>query len=386
MAERKKYRLSDVMDIIGGGTPKTTESSYWNGEIPWLSVVDFNTGNKYVTKTEKTITERGLSESSTKMLNEGDIIISARGTVGALAVLKKPMSFNQSCYGLRANSIIKNNDFLYYLVKDSITEINSHTYGAVFDTITKQTFQNIEISLPPLHEQQAIAEVLSSLDDKIDLLNRNNKTLEQLAETLFRQWFVEEAKEDWEEKPLDQLGEFLNGLALQKFPYSGTGEYLNVIKIKEMNGGISENTDKCNAEIPPKYVVNDGDILFSWSGSLELMFWSGGKGALNQHLFKVTSDTYPDWLLYFAILHHLQFFRDVAQDKATTMGHIQRKHLTQATIKIPDEVSLEKMNIILTPLIDKLKHNQKNIKQLQSLRDTLLPKLMSGEIRVNLNT
>ncbi|MBN2509451.1 MAG: restriction endonuclease subunit S, partial [Spirochaetales bacterium] len=181
------------MELIGGGTPKTSNSEYWNGNIPWLSVVDFNTGRKHVYTTEKSITEKGLYNSSTKILNEGDIIISARGTVGVLAALKKPMAFNQSCYGIRAIPEKSDSDFIYYLTKHSINQLQQIAHGGVFDTITRDTFNAIDILLPPLPEQKAIASVLSSLDDKIDLLHRQNATLEAMAETLFRQWFVEEA-------------------------------------------------------------------------------------------------------------------------------------------------------------------------------------------------
>ncbi|MBC9812898.1 restriction endonuclease subunit S [Crocinitomicaceae bacterium CZZ-1] len=148
MSEWKEYRFSDVIELIGGGTPKTSVNGYWNGNIPWLSVADFNTGKKYVSNTEKTITEKGLSESSTKLLNKNDIIISARGTVGALAVLSRPMTFNQSCYGIRAKEEFSLNDFIYYLLKDTVSGFQQIAHGGVFDTITKGTFNEIEISLP----------------------------------------------------------------------------------------------------------------------------------------------------------------------------------------------------------------------------------------------
>ena len=138
-SEWKTYKLSEIAQMIGGGTPKTTVEEYWNGNIPWLSVVDFSKSGKTVYRTEKTITEKGLKESSTKILNKGQLIISARGTVGELAMLGRDMAFNQSCYGLTATKETTN-EFLYYLVKDSVGKIKQNTHGAVFDTITKQTF------------------------------------------------------------------------------------------------------------------------------------------------------------------------------------------------------------------------------------------------------
>jgi type I restriction enzyme S subunit len=131
----EKSKISDCCEIIGGGTPKTSVAEYWNGDIPWLSVVDFNNNDRHVFTTEKLITEQGLHNSSTKLLNKGDIIISARGTVGALAQLAIPMAFNQSCYGLRSINSVKN-DFLYYAIKNIMNQINANTHGSVFDTIT----------------------------------------------------------------------------------------------------------------------------------------------------------------------------------------------------------------------------------------------------------
>lgn len=190
MSEWKTYRLSDLINLVGGGTPKTTVPEYWNGEIPWLSVVDFGKSIKKVYQTEKSITEKGLNESSTKILKEGQIIISARGTVGELAVLGRDMAFNQSCYGIYANDKTENN-FLYYLLKYSIGKIKKNTHGAVFDTITKQTFDNIEVSIPENKAtQRQIAQILSSLDDKIELNLQMNQTLEAMAQAIFKEWFV----------------------------------------------------------------------------------------------------------------------------------------------------------------------------------------------------
>lgn len=182
--------LTEIMDIIGGGTPKTTVEEYWNGDINWISVKDFNGDGKHIFDTEKTITELGLKKSSTKLLQPKDIIISARGTVGELGVIKKPMAFNQSCYGLRAKEGY-DADYLYYLLKNCIKVLQNNTHGSVFSTITKDTFNQISVNIPPLQEQKAIANILSSLDEKIELNNQMNKTLEEMSQALFKRWFVD---------------------------------------------------------------------------------------------------------------------------------------------------------------------------------------------------
>lgn len=271
--------------------------------------------------------------------------------------------------------------FIYYFLKT--IDFSQFNAGSSVPTLNRNHIHELEFILPPIQEQTAIAAILSSLDDKIDLLHRQNKTLEQLAETLFRQWFVEEAEESWEDKSLTEIADYLNGLALQKFPPKI--DYLPVIKIREMKQGISENTDKCSRDIPIQYIIQDGDVLFSWSGSLEVVLWTGGEGALNQHLFKVTSEVYPKWFYYLATKHHLAEFKVIAESKSTTMGHIQREHLKQAMISIPPKELFNQYNEKIAPMIDKLIDNNKQIRTLTQTRDALLPKLMSGEVRVNLN-
>ena len=172
-----KYKLSELMDVIGGGTPKTSKAEYWNGDIPWLSVKDFNNDCRYVYRTEKNITQEGLKNSSTKLLDSGDIIISARGTVGEIASIPYPMAFNQSCYGLRAKEEVTTSDFLYYLIKHNISVLKNQTHGSVFDTITRDTFQGIEVDIPEIKEQEKIASILADLDAKIELNIEINKNL-----------------------------------------------------------------------------------------------------------------------------------------------------------------------------------------------------------------
>ncbi len=175
-----KCKLSDVMELIGGGTPKTRKSEYWNGDIPWLSVKDFNNGFRYVYETEKSITQLGLENSSTKLLQRGDVIISARGTVGEIATVPFPMAFNQSCYGLRARTGIVTSDYLYYLIKHNVSALKKHTHGSVFDTITRNTFDNIEVEIPSIETQEKIASILGDYDKKIEENNAiNNNFLYQ---------------------------------------------------------------------------------------------------------------------------------------------------------------------------------------------------------------
>ena len=271
--------------------------------------------------------------------------------------------------------------FIYYMLHT--LDLGRYASGSAVPTLNRNHIHSILISMPPLPEQKAIAEVLSSLDDKIDLLTRQNKTLEDLAQAYFRKWFIEDASDKWEEKGLDEIADFLNGLPLQKYPYK-TGNPLHVIKIKELNNGFTDSSDLCSADIPEQYIVHPGDVIFSWSGSLKVDIWKYGKGALNQHLFKVTSCNYPKWFYYFWIKYHLPEFKMIAESKATTMGHIQRRDLSNAIVLVPENQEINNMDNIMSPLIKKIKQNNAQILVLQKLRDTLLPKLISGEIRVKM--
>jgi Type I restriction modification DNA specificity domain. len=271
--------------------------------------------------------------------------------------------------------------FIYYMLHT--LDLGRYASGSAVPTLNRNHIHSILISMPPLPEQKAIAEVLSSLDDKIDLLTRQNKTLEDLAQAYFRKWFIEDASDKWEEKGLDEIADFLNGLPLQKYPYK-TGNPLHVIKIKELNNGFTDSSDLCSADIPEQYIVHPGDVIFSWSGSLKVDIWKYGKGALNQHLFKVTSCNYPKWFYYFWIKYHLPEFKMIAESKATTMGHIQRRDLSNAIVLVPENQEINNMDNIMSPLIKKIEQNNAQILVLQKLRDTLLPKLISGEIRVKM--
>ena len=276
-------------------------------------------------------------------------------------------------------------NFLFYFLanQEFIDTANSTDEGTRMPRADWNYLKKTTWIIPPLPEQKAIAEVLSSLDDKIDLPTRQNKTLEDIAQAYFRKWFIEDASDKWEEKGLDEIADFLNGLPLQKYPYK-TGNPLHVIKIKELKNGFTDSSDLCSADIPEQYIVHPGDVIFSWSGSLKVDIWKYGKGALNQHLFKVTSCNYPKWFYYFWIKYHLPEFKMIAESKATTMGHIQRKDLSNAIVLVPDGQELNFIDNIMSPLIEKIEHNNAQVLVLQKLRDTLLPKLISGEVRVNI--
>lgn len=275
-------------------------------------------------------------------------------------------------------------DFIYYLLRTD--EYHGFIVGSASGTSIMHTspsrIKEYSFLLPSPSEQQAIASVLSNLDDKIDLLHCQNKTLEAMAETLFRQWFIEEADEGWEVRPLSSIANFLNGLACQKYPPKNEFERLPVLKIKELSSGISESSDWASTDINRTYIVQNGDVIFAWSASLMVKVWDGEKCILNQHLFKVSSDEFPKWFYLEWCKHHLAEFISISSSHATTMGHIKRGDLDTAMVIVPSERELSAMSKQMTPLLDRQIENAKQIRTIENLRDMLLPKLMSGEVRV----
>lgn len=322
-----------------------------------------------------------IGSANEYLFDKPSLIIGRKGAYREVHFAKTPFFVIDTAFYTRLRSDETNTLFMYYWFKN--VDINLMDSGSAIPSTSRDEVYDLEINLPPLSEQTAIAEVLSSFDDKIDLLRQQNKTLEQLAETLFRKWFLEGAKEDWEEKSLDKIASFLNGLACQKFPPKQNEKGLPVIKIKEMRTGITDASNYTTGDVPEKYIIEDGDMLFSWSGSLDVILWFGGKGVLNQHLFKVTSEEFSQWFYYFWVKEHLADFKGVAEDKATTMGHIQRHHLSHAVVLVPPKNELKRMDETMNPIFQKIKTNTLQIRTLTQLRDTLLPKLMSGEVRVS---
>ncbi|PIU85195.1 MAG: restriction endonuclease subunit S [Deltaproteobacteria bacterium CG06_land_8_20_14_3_00_44_19] len=381
MSEWKECKLGEVVKLVGGGTPKTNVLEYWNGDIPWLSVTDFNTGNKYVYHTEKTITNKGLENSSTKLLDEGDIIISARGTVGVLAVLKKKMAFNQTSYGIKNIPGISDSNYLYYLTKDSINNLKQISYGGVFDTITRVTFNQINILLPPLPEQRAIAGVLSSLDDKIDLLHRQNKTLEGMAEALWRKMFVEEADPNWKK---GKLGDEMNITMGQSPPgHTYNEEKQGIIFFQgraEFDFRFPQTRLYCTE---PKRFAKRCDTLVSVRAPVGDINMATEDCCIGRGLAAVKHKKGFVSYTFYKIRSFKDDF-DSFEQQGTVFGSIGKDDFNGIDTFIPDLKTVQQFDTMAKPLDDKIFMNSIQIHTLSKMRDKLLPNLVSGEVRVRL--
>lgn len=280
-------------------------------------------------------------------------------------------------------------DFLYYLVCSSIIRepaIKSMVGSSGRQRVQIDVLQNLEIQVPSVKEQRIIGKILRNLDDKIQLNNKINKNLEQQAQTIFEEEILSLhfIPSTWKKSSLLEIATYLNGLAMQKFRPSRKEKGLRVLKIKELRQGMCDsNSDLCSPTIKSEYVIHNGDVIFSWSGSLLVDFWCGGICGLNQHLFKVSSMKYDKWFYYSWTNYHLQKFIAIATDKATTMGHIKREDLSKASVLIPSHEDYIRIGGLLKPIYNLIIENRLENVRLTSLRDTLLPKLISGEIDIS---
>ena len=271
---------------------------------------------------------------------------------------------------------------------------------ATRNALTKGMLENLDIPLPKLIDQKKIVAILKSLDDKIEVNRRINENLEQQAQALFKSWFVDfEPFRDgefveselgmipkgWRVGSLSSVADYINGLAMQKYRPIDKEDGLPVLKIKELGqGSVDDNSELCSPSLIGKmYIVKDGDIIFSWSGTLMVKVWCGGECGLNQHLFVVIPKDKPKWFVYHWTKYHLNNFIRIAKDKAVTMGHIKRGELDKAMTVIPDVDNMMEINALIEPIFNKIISNELESRRLATLRDALLPKLMSGELKVN---
>lgn len=279
-------------------------------------------------------------------------------------------------------------DFLYYVLADDdfFTYSMATSKGTKMPRGDKTSIMQYEVPLIDLQVQKKIASVLKALDEKIKLNNEINNNLEQQAKAIFSNEFLtlETLPDGWKQASLIDIADYLNGLAMQKYRPTADETGIPVLKIKELRQGCcDDNSELCSPSIKSEYIIHDGDVIFSWSGSLLVDFWCGGICGLNQHLFKVTSKNYDKWFYYAWTKHHLDRFIAVAADKATTMGHIKRDELAKAEVLIPNEANYNRIGTLLQPIYDLIIANRIENKRLAETRDILLPRLMSGELDVS---
>ena len=336
-----------------------------------------------------------IGYSNQYLYNKPSVLIGRKGSIKNVKYIDKPFWTIDTLFYTIINENIVIPKYLFYKLSQS--DLSTYNEGSAVPSLTTATLNQIKIEIPSLKEQKRIADILTALDDKIELNNQMNQTLEEIASLLYKRWFVDfELPDDkgnlykssggeiveselgmipkgWEVKNLTEIAKFVNGLAMQKFRPQINEESLPVLKIKELiSNSVSKSTERCKKNIKDEVKVFDGDIIFSWSGTLAVKIWSGGEAGLNQHLFKVTSSIYPKWLYYLIVLYNLNNFKSIASDKATTMGHINRSHLEKTYFTIPQIKIINKEYTYMETIIDKIIENKVNIKYLQETKEKVM--------------
>ena len=455
-----KYTVQELVDLqiiekpLDGnhGSIHPTSKDYVEDGIPFIMASDLSNGLvnfsscKFITEKQANTLRKGFSIA-------GDILLSHKATIGRTATVQENkypflvLTPQVTYYRVKDKQKLNNLYLKYYFDSQYFQSILQQWAGSgstrAYIGITEQL--KLPIILPDIDTQNEIVEIINGLDQKIQLNTQINQTLEQIAQALFKSWFVDfdpvrakvqalsdglsleqaelaamqtisgkipeeltalsqtqpdryaelaetakafpcemvevdgvEVPKGWEVKALDEVANYQNGLALQKFRPENDEPFLPVVKIAQLRQGYADSDEKAKANIKPECTIDNGDVVFSWSGSLLVDIWCGGKAALNQHLFKVSSKEYPKWFYYFYTKHHLTEFQRIAYDKAVTMGHIKREHLSAAKCIVPNDELLA--NKTLENILEKIIFNRLENFNLQNTRDLLLPRLLNGEI------
>ena len=406
--EWKHYKMDELIEEISMGPfgSDVKKEFYVDNGVPTLNGSNLQ-GFKLQEDSFGYLTKEKADSLKKCNAHRGDIIVTHRGTLGQIVYVPVNSKYDryvisQSQFRFRCKADLVDVQYLvyYFHTREGQYKIlaNASQVGVPALARATSTFRLIDIKLPPLDDQRRIASILSSLDRKIELNNNINADLEEMAQAIFKNWFVDfepfkngkfvdselgMIPEGWKVGRLTEIASYMNGLAMQKFPPENNEDSLPVLKIKELGQGFcGTDSDRCSCNIKDECKIHNGDVIFSWSGTLLVDVWCGGDCGLNQHLFKVTSKDYPKWFYYYWTKHHLQEFIHIAKDKAVTMGHIKRGHLEEAMVAIPDNDSMEKAHELFEPILSKMISLRLESSRLSLLRDTLLPRLMSGELEV----
>ena len=391
MAEWEKTTLEKCTDILGDGlhgTPKYTDG----GEYAFINGNNLVNGEILIKKDTKRV-DYSQYEKYKKPLTNRTLLVSINGTLGNVGMYnsEKIILGKSACYFNVKEFVDK--DFIYYVVASPMFRqyLEHSATGTTIKNISLKQMREYEFLLPPIEKQKQISSVLKMIDEKIKNNRRVNENLLQQAQTLFYAWFVEYKPfggvqpSDWKSISVYDLAEYINGAAFKKHEYADTG--LPIIKIAELKNGITESTQHCCVEKDPKYYIKDHDILFSWSGnpetSIDTFVWSMGNAILNQHTFHVVSKYEAPAFTFFLLKYLKPQFTHIASNKQTTgLGHVTVKDLKRLQF-CTDRQAIKDFNDLTMPIFEMIYSNCKESQGLSTLRDALLPKLMSGDLDVS---
>ena len=399
MEEWKEYKLHEIGRIVGGATPPTKDSANYDGEISWITPKDLsNFTGRYIQKGERSITQKGFESSSCQILPKGSILFSSRAPIGYIAIAANELCTNQGFKSIIPDNNLVNNLFLYYLLKYNKEEIEGLGSGTTFKEVSAKVMQNFDIKIPCIQTQKKIADILSSLDDKIELNKRINDNLEQQAQALFKSWFV-----DFE--PFKK-GKFIDS-ELGMIP-----EGWQVEELGNITNSITEKVGK-RTDIKVLSPVNTGDLLLSEEYFTKQVYSKNlakyiivepndfaynpariNIGSIGMNTFDFSGCVSPVYVVFrcekeyhhfFNIFKATKNFKEEVNTRA--IGGVRQtlsyKDFSLIKIVYPPKEAVERFNKIYSHIMTLIKKNVLENKRLHQTRDTLLPKLMSGELKIN---
>ena len=401
----RRMKLSEIGQIVAGGTPKTKIEEYWNGDVPWITPKDLSShAGMYISRGERNISQVGLDNSSAKLLPKGTVLFTSRAPIGYVAIARNEVTTNQ---GFKSIIVDDENDniFIYYLLKNNIDIIENHANGSTFKEISGSVMKSLEFGIPSLREQKAIAHILSTLDDKIEVNNQINKTLENMAQAIFKQWFVDFEFPNENGEPYKSSGGEMVESELGTIPKGW-----EVVQFRDIfrfvKGKKPKTIAECEFKDSEKYLTidvlnrnsvlfcskekvieaNSEDVLMVMDGASSGAVYFGQKGVVASTLAKLEliSQKVSNQFLFYAIKY---FENDIkTHTTGSAIPHTDKEYTYRLMIALPNDISLQtKIDDLLCDISDTFIAREQENAVLKATRDTLLPKLMSGEIRVPLD-
>ena len=400
----KAYKLSEIGTIVGGATPSTSVASYYGGDIPWLTPKDLsNFQDRYIDKGERNITQEGLDSCSAQLLPANSVLFSSRAPIGYVAIAKNPIATNQGFKSIVPNEKV-DSLFLYYILRYNKDKIEAMGSGTTFKEVSGAVMKNVVISLPPLAEQQRIAGILGAIDDKIENNRRINDNLEQQAQALFKSWFVDfEPFKDgefvdselgmipkgWRVGKLSDIINFESGFAFKSGTFCESGDY-RLITIKgvqdgrlDVNGAVYINT--IPSKMPDYCLLTEGDIIMSLTGNVgRCCIVDRANLLLNQRVVKLSPTSRLNRMFVYAMFRRDEFKEKlIAMSQGTAQANLSPIETAKLHVIIPDKLSFSDFSNVGEPIFNSILTKTKENIYLENLRDSLLPRLMSGELKIN---
>lgn len=404
----RKVKLGEIVNVSGGGTPSTSNPKYWGGNIAWLTpaeVVALN-GNRFIDKTERYITEEGLKNSSAKVMPVNSLLLTSRATIGEVVINKIPMATNQGFINIEPKNV--NLMFLFYWLKNNRKFLNQMAIGSTFNELSKSVFKKIDILIPEdPNEQKRIADILSAFDDKIEVNNKIIKTLEEMAQEIFKEWFLrfrfpgwEKVKfvdselgkipEGWQVKFLSEFFDFLEGPGIRNWQYTTSGcRFINIRLIQNNDIDIKSANFISTEEANGKYKhfhLQERDMIVSTSGTL-------GRSAivrkehlpllLNTSVIRFRPKDKKNYGFMYQFLNSIYFQNKIlSMASGSAQPNFGPVHLKQIKLVVPNKDILNLFSTLIDPVYEKIIILKSENQKLATMRDLLLPKLMRGEILI----